>query len=279
VVYYNKTLFQQAGLPEPSPAWTWEDFLQTAQALTRDTDNDGRTDQFGLGTEVSLFRVAPFIWQNGGELANAPVSPTQLMLDTPEATEAIQWFVDLQVKYHVTPNAEEEAAEDSESRFMNGTVGMYFNSRRTTPTFREITAFEWDVAPLPQHKHIASILHADGYCMPSTVKDKALVWKFIEFANSPTGQAIVAETGRTVPSLKAVAESPAFLDPDASPRNSRVFLDAIPYLRAVPISAAWVDIEEAVGEELKRAFYGQASVAEVIQAALERSQIYLVEEP
>src|SRR5688572_7213030 len=77
VVYYNKNLFDEAGVPYPADDWSWEQFLQTAQALTKDTDGDGAMDQYGLGTEASIFRVAPFIWQNGGELVDDPANPTR----------------------------------------------------------------------------------------------------------------------------------------------------------------------------------------------------------
>lgn len=272
VVYYNRDLFRAAGLPDPSPDWTWNDFLQTAQRLTRDTDGDGNIDQYGLGTEVSLFRVAPFIWQNGGDLVDNPQAPARLALDTPAAREAIQWFVDLQVKHGVTPDAVAEAAESSESRFLNGRLGMLLNSRRGVPTYRTITGFDWDVAPLPQGKQRTGILHADAYCMARVSQQKAAAWTFIEFANSVEGQRIIATTGRTVPSLRAVAGSPAFLDPQARPANSRVFLDGIPFIRTVPIMETWVDIEDLAAEELKRAFYGQATVEEAIAAAIARAQ-------
>ena len=133
VVYYDKALFDAAGLAYPADDWTWDEFLATAQALTKDIDGDGQTDQFGLGTEASILRLAPFIWQNGGELVvlNDKGAPVRLALDSPAAKEAFQWFVDLQVEHHVVPNAEEEAAEDSESRFQNGRTAMYLNSRRT----------------------------------------------------------------------------------------------------------------------------------------------------
>ena len=66
VVYYNRDLFDAAGLAYPADDWTWDDFLATAQALTLDLDGDGDTDQYGLGTEASIFRLAPFVWGNGG---------------------------------------------------------------------------------------------------------------------------------------------------------------------------------------------------------------------
>jgi multiple sugar transport system substrate-binding protein len=272
VVYYNRDMFRAAGLGDPAPDWTWDDFLSAAKALTRDTDGDGQADQHGLGTEVSIFRAAPFIWQNGGELVDEPAAPTRLALDTPEAREALQWFVDLQLVHHVVPDAVAEAAEDSESRFLNGRLGMFLNSRRGVPTYRTIEGFDWDVAPLPQGKERAGILHADAYCMPSVAENKDAIWSFIEFANAAEGQHIIAASGRTVPSLRSVAESPTFLNPGERPANSQVFLDVIPNIRGVPIMETWVDIEDLTGEELSRAYYGQASLDEAIGAAIERAQ-------
>ena len=55
VVYYDKALFDAAGLAYPDDDWTWDDFVATAEALTKDLDGDGVTDQYGLGTEASLY--------------------------------------------------------------------------------------------------------------------------------------------------------------------------------------------------------------------------------
>ncbi len=277
VVYYNKDLFAAAGVPEPAADWTWDDFLAAAKALTRDTDGDGTIDQYGLGTEVTFLRLAPFIWQNGGEFVDDPYLPSFLTLNTPAAQEAFQWFVDLQTQHHVVPDAAAEEAEDSESRFLNGRNAMHLQSRRIVPTLRESAAFDWDVAPLPQHKQAATMLHSDGYCMAATTQNKDAAWRLIEFANSSEGQKIVAATGRTVPSMRAVAESPAFLDPAAKPARSRVWLDVLPVLHNMPITATWIDVETIVDSELERAYYGQATVDEAIQAAMTRAQEYLVE--
>lgn len=271
VVYYNKNLFDAASMPYPTAAWTWDDFLNAAQAITK-----ADMDQYGVGVSPSLIRVAPFIWQNGGELVNSPQA-TSLLMGTPEAREALQWFTDLQVKHHVVPDATAEKAEDDESRFTNGRLGMYLNSRKTVPTFRTITNFDWDVAPLPVGKFPTTILHSDGYCMTAATKDKDATWKFIEFANAVEGQKIIAGTGRTVPSLKSVAESDAFLDPGAKPANSRVWLDVIPSIRAVPTLTNWADIEETANSELKRAFYGTASLDDVIKAIVDRSAPFFTE--
>ncbi len=272
VIYYNKALFDAAGVAYPANDWTWADFVAAATALTLDKNGDGVTDQYGVGVDPILYRLAPFIWQAGGELVDNPANPTRLSLDSPAARQAFQWFVDLQVKEKVVPDAAAEAAQDSQSRFLSGALGMYFNSRRSVPTMRTIKDFDWDVAPLPRGSQPASVLHSDGYCMADKGKDKEAAWKFIEYANSVTGQEIVARTGRTVPSLRAVAESASFLDPTQKPAHSQVWLDAVPTLRTVPVISNWPAIEDAASKEVERAFYGQASVEEVSAAAAELTQ-------
>jgi multiple sugar transport system substrate-binding protein len=271
VVYYDKALFDAAGLAYPAEGWTWDEFLATARALTRDVDGDGVTDQYGLGTEASVFRVAPFIWQNGGELVVTEPNgtPIRLAVDSRPAREAIEWFVDLQVEHGVAPDAVAEAAQDSESRFIDGTTAMFLNSRRGVPTYREITGFDWDIAALPRKEQAAGILHSDAYCMAAAADEKDAVWTFIEHANSPEGQATIARSGRTVPSLTAVASSDAFLDPSAKPAHSDVFLSTIPLLRSLPVMRGWVDVEELSSAELERAYYGDATVDEAIASMID----------
>jgi len=274
VVYYNRDLFDAAGLPYPSDSWTRDDFLSMARALTQDLDGDSKIDQYGMGLAPNLFRLAPLIWQNGGELVDDPQNPSRLALDSRAALAAFQWLVDLQVKERVAPDAVAETSESSESRFLNGRLAMYFNSRRGVPTYRTITTFEWDVAPLPAGDHPAGILHSDGYCMAANTQDKQAAWTFIEFANSVQGQKLIATTGRTVPSLRQVAESAAFLDPTQAPANSAVFIDTIPALRRVPLMSTWPGIEETASREIERAFYGQVTVEEAAASAISLTQTF-----
>ncbi|MFO1541268.1 MAG: ABC transporter substrate-binding protein [Chloroflexota bacterium] len=272
VVFYNRDLLRAAGLPDPAPDWTWDDFLATARALTADLDGDGRTDRHGLGIAPSMIRLAPFVWQNGAEIVDDPREPKRLGLDGTRAREAFTWFTELQTVHGVVPDPVAEVALPSEDRFLAGMVGMFLNSRRGVPTYRGAAAFDWDVAPLPQRIGPATVLHADAYCIPTVARDPDAAWAFVEHANSPAGQELVARTGRTVPSLRDVATSDAFLSPGLQPANSRAWLDAIPVTRALPILEGWVDIEELADAEIERAFRGEVGVDAAIEAMIERTR-------
>jgi multiple sugar transport system substrate-binding protein len=263
VVYYNKDLFKKAGVAEPEEGWKWDDMVASAKKLTKDSNGDGKAEVYGLGIEASLIRIAPFVWSAGGELVDDEENPTHFTLDTPEAEVALERFLQLHVVEKVTPSDEEVEAEDDETRFQNGRMAMVLSSRRSTPTFRTIQNFDWDVAALPQHEQQAGILHSDAYCVTKASENKDAAWSFMEYALGPEGAPIVAKSGRTVPSLKSVAESEAFLDPTAKPANSQVFLDTIPVIRQVPSISTWPEIEDAAESILEEGFYNGESAAAV----------------
>ena len=260
VVYYNADLFRDAGVSLPASGWSWDEMVDAAERLTRD-DDDGTVDVYGLGVDPEIIRVAPLIWSNGGTLVDDEASPNRFALNGP-AVAALDRFLDLRTR-GVTPTDEEAEAEDFESRFLNGRLAMLMESRRVVPTLRTITDFTWDVAGFPGMDEPASVLHSDAYCMTAASQEKDAAWTFLEFALGPEGQRIAAESGRTVPSLRSVAESDAFLDPEVDPAHSEVFVEQIPYLRSVPVISTWAEIEDTVNGLLEEAYYGGGRALEV----------------
>jgi multiple sugar transport system substrate-binding protein len=261
VVYYNADLFRAAGVSPPSSAWTWDEMVAAAGALTADEDGDGTSEVYGLGVDPEIIRIAPLIWSNGGTLVDDEASPTRFAFDPP-AIEAIQRFFALRTA-GVTPTDEEAESEDFETRFLDGRLAMLMESRRAVPTLRTITDFEWDVATLPPMDDAVSVLHSDAYCITAGSDAKEASWRFLEYALGPEGQAIAAGSGRTVPSLRSVAASDAFLDPGADPAHSEVFLEQIPTLRAVPVISTWPEIEDTTNALLEEGYYAGGRALEV----------------
>jgi multiple sugar transport system substrate-binding protein len=279
VVYYNRDLLRRFSVPEPKDDWTWLDFVRTAAALTRDEhglpiqgqDPDLPTTSgpvvrpaiYGVGVEPTIIRLAPFVWSMGGDIVDDQERPTRLTLATDAAQRAMAEFFALRTAYGVVPTDAEVEAEDDESRFANGRLAMLLSSRRAVPALRASARFDWDVAPLPRFQEKAGILHSDAFCMAGASTRKDAAWRFVEFALGFEGQRILARTGRTVPSLKDVAESGAFLDPAQKPARSQVFLEAIPTIRRVPTISTWPEIEDATAGILENGMYLGTPVPEV----------------
>ncbi|HEX2059091.1 MAG TPA: sugar ABC transporter substrate-binding protein [Actinomycetota bacterium] len=251
VVYYNTELFRQAGLRRPKEGWTWRDFQETATAVQAAAGGDVR----GVGIEPTIIRLAPFAWSAGGDIVDDPEEPARLDLDNPGAREALEFFVTLVRDDQVVPTEQEVAAQDLETRFTTGKLGMLLSSRREVPAFREVQGLDFDVAPLPVADAPAGILHSDGYCIAAGSENVEAAAELVRFATGEEGETLGALSGRTVPSLRSVAESGAFLDPVQPPRHSEVFLDGIPYIRRTPVLSTWPEIEDVAEQILIRAFY------------------------
>ncbi|MFC5291261.1 ABC transporter substrate-binding protein [Actinokineospora guangxiensis] len=246
VVYWNRALFADAGVEAPRAGWTWAEFARTARALTGDGVK-------GVGIDPSITRMAPFIWSSGGGIVDDDTAPTRTTLHEPGARAALDAVAEL-VASGATPTKEEVAAQGLVERFMTGKVAMFLSSRVEVPALREQRGLDFDVAGLPVFDEPASVLHSDAYCVAANSPNKDAATRFIAYAVGQQGQTVTALGGRTVPSLRSVATSPAFLSPTRAPASSQVFLDAIPLLRHTPVTPVWPEVEDIIGTQLERAF-------------------------
>jgi multiple sugar transport system substrate-binding protein len=270
VVYYNTALFKQAGIERPADDWSWDDFRQTAEALT---GNGVR----GLGIDPEIIRIAPFVWSNGGEVVDDLDAPTRFTLDQPGSREALEFLVGL-AQDGLIPTEDELAAQDPETRFVTGKLGMLLSSRKDTPVFREALDLKWDVLPLPVAVEPATILHSDAYCISAGTENLDAALDFVGFAAGENGQTLTALAGRTVPSLESVATSGAFLDPSQPPRHAQVFLNSIPVMRRTPVIPTWPEIEDVTTEILTRAFYEEGYTIDQALEDIEEQTAPLFEE-
>jgi multiple sugar transport system substrate-binding protein len=256
VVYWNRGLFAQAGVPAPAAGWTWADFVATTRALSTGGVK-------GVGIDPSITRMAPFIWSSGGTIVDDDAAPTRTTLHEPGARAALDAVVEL-IGTGATPSKEQLAAQGLPEQFMTGKVAMFLSSRVEVPALREQRGLDFDVAGLPVMGEPASVLHSDAYCVASSSENKAAAAKFVAYAVGQQGQTLTALGGRTVPSLRSVATSPAFLSPTRAPASSQVFLDAIPHLRHTPVTPSWPEVEDVIGTQLQRAFSDGVPLDEVL---------------
>lgn len=169
---------------------------------------------------------------------------------------------------------------DDTQRFRSGQAAMLIQSRRVVAFLRDNALVPWDVAPLPVGLMPANVSHSDGLGIFSGSSRKEGAWAFLEFAMGEEGQTILAESGRTVPSMKRVAESDAFLKGGTlastlgytqSPRNASVYLDNIAISRPLPSTTTWPTAVWEMDRAFKRAFYEDGDVDTAISSLMERT--------
>ena len=95
VLYYNKDMFDAAGVDYPTNEWTLEDMREAAKALTVDTDGDGTTDQWGYWADfydMELFWGGA-IWGSGGQVLSGDY--TETLLGNEPARNVFQMMSDM----------------------------------------------------------------------------------------------------------------------------------------------------------------------------------------
>lgn len=210
VVYYNKTLFDEAGVAYPEEGWTWADFLAKAQALTLDKDGDGVTDQWGIQLpghwpSWTWWRgMSPFVFQNGGDLLDPEGKKATGYMNSPETVEAVEFYVDLFTKYKVAPTNADLEALAGVDLFQSGMAAMLWTGRWPLREFIANPKLNFGTVGLPMGKQHANSICWAGFGMYSGGKNKDTAWEFLKYIGAGDGAQVFAKHAFTP--VKAIAE-------------------------------------------------------------------------
>jgi multiple sugar transport system substrate-binding protein len=274
VLYYNKTMFDEAGLSYPDDTWTWDDFLASAKKLTKDDNSDGIVDQWGFVTDVGANRIGSWIYGNDGSILSE--DKKTCTLTQPEAVQALEFVTGLMFEEKVAPSKVELAELSAKDTFANGKAAMYVCGGWRVLPFREITAFEWDIAPTPKSPHSGhrgTVVDTVAWSVAKNTQYPEAAWELVKFFTGEAGQMRTAEGGTATPSMIKYAASESFLDPTQPPEHRAVLTsyseEEIGYYPAIPKMGEFWD---AWSQELNEMWLGQKSVEDSVQAFCERIQ-------
>ncbi|OIO39043.1 MAG: hypothetical protein AUJ75_01880, partial [Candidatus Omnitrophica bacterium CG1_02_49_10] len=203
-VYYNRKLFDKAGLAYPADDWNWDEMLALAQALTK-RDDKGRIIQYGFYG----WAWQNFVYSNGGRLVNNIDKPTKTLIDSRRSTEGIQFFADLINKYEVAPTSVEltNMGMGVQQMFVTGRLAMFQSGIWETPALRKVDGLEWDVAMFPKGPSGNRGFGTGGtaYCVLKTTDYPDAAWEVIKALAGDSGQAALAEQGLAQPANRRIA--------------------------------------------------------------------------
>lgn len=260
-VFYNKKLFDEAGIAYPNDDWTWEDMLRSARALTK-TDSNGRTVQYGFYG----WAWQNFIYGNGGALVDDVKKPTRALIDDPKSIQGLQFYADLINLYKVMPApvALANLGMGIDLMFSSGRLAMFLSGIWETPSFRNYD-FEWDVAMFPKNSQGVRGFGSggSGYAILKSSKHKKEAWEVIKALTSAAGQTQLAERGLAQPSLISVAKGDAWAKSPLPPPNKKMLNEAVKYIVFSPFHPRWREIQEKyIIPQLDLVFNGKKTAAE-----------------
>lgn len=212
MIFYNKTMFEEAGVKLPpgtwtSEGWTWDDFLETAKQLT-----DAEKQQWGALIYDDTGSETIFSVNNGEESGIYSVDGKEFTLANPKGIEAIQWLADLSCVHEVQPPWSQLQQDDAGNQlFAAGRVGMIERTFGTASYFHQnVRDFEWDVAPVPAKESQTTIATLIVFCIPKNAPNPEAGWELLNFLGGPEGGRIFAEAGQFAPVYTAAID---FLQP------------------------------------------------------------------
>ena len=265
-LFYNKDMFDKAGIAYPVKSMSWEEFRQTAQKLT--TGERGQRQYGGLVGDISLL-----VAQNGGSVFSA--DGKRCLLDSPEAMEAFQYVVDLRIKDRAMPSLSDMQNSNQLQLFQTGRLGMFLAGRFYVPIVRDqVKSFKWGVAPgLHQKKRVNIVTGPFGWVMSSKAKHPEAAWKLMEYLVVGKCEEELAKAGYNIPVVKKIAESDMFLgNPDHPAGFNKVFMDEVKYTVPSPLTpyAPTDQWKKVISDELELAYLGKQTARQAAVNAARR---------
>lgn len=226
VLFYNKDMFDAAGIAYPDSNWTWNEFLVAAKKLTIDKDNDGKTDQWGFWLYGRYAHTESWIYRNGGEIVNRE---TMRFEPDANALETLEFLSKLVNEYKVAPMPKDMAGVRQQDVFPRGLAAMWIDGSWNIDNNRIIAGdtVNWGIAEVPLGPNgdaNTSYSWPDFTAISATTKNAEAAWKFLKFS---TGEGMTMDMymAGKIPSYIPLATSDEFYDATQQPAEMNLLLD------------------------------------------------------
>lgn len=247
-LFYNKTLFEQAGVATPPS--TWDELAATAKKLA--TDGKMGLAISGVKNEQGTFQVLPFVWQAGGDIdeyakyGGEALTFLKNMIDDGAMSSAVSNY----------------SQEDARTQFTTGQTAMMVNGPWEISNLSDVD-FEWGVAPLPKGQRAATGLGGENIVAFEGAKNPEGALKFVKWMASNKGvQTFCDISGQLSPRPDLDGKLKLSSDP-----NMQVFEKQMEFTHARSYGENYNKISEAVQLSIQEALTGAKSPTQAAEDA------------
>ncbi len=272
-VYYRPSLFKAAGITELPR--TWEQFREVAKKLTRDTNGDGRINQYGmflpLGKgEFTVFTWLPFMWSSGGELVKgeAEKASAVMLQNNPGAIAALQFWRNLIEDGSAMLSGPERGYETGD--LIAGNVAMQVTGPWSLGEFTA-SGVDFGVFPIPVNQEPATSVGGENlFLFKTTPEREQAAFTFAEYAMSAEFQTELAlGTGYLPINLKSRQDA-RYQEFVKKLPPVQVFLDQAEHGRSRPIFPGYNRISDSLGRAIESVLLSQNTPAEALKITQQR---------
>lgn len=261
VLFYNKDLFAQAGVAEPTADWTWDDLQTAAKTITDKTDATG----FAFSMKPDPYDYEMFLWSNGAAYCDEE-GELDGNLNSDKSQEVFEMFQDME-KDGYAVSTEGNGTDE----FRAESAAMYIYGSWSINDFKE-DGLNFGLVDIPAFKDAGqdsvSILSTSGIAMSKDSKHKEAAWEFVKFW---TGEYASKERiGSEMPALYSVVESEKIMEKEEFAPFYTMLEQSSGYTPASFIIEDWSEVSEALALSFEQVFNPSSlqDVAEVLDAAV-----------
>lgn len=261
-LFYNKTMFDAAGVPYPKDDIDFDEFLEIAKKLTV----PGKQYGYGIAAAKSdpanvMSSFSPVLFGMGGDILNEDM--TKAVLDTPEAIAAIKWWTELYTKHKVVPEGtiNYSNTRDLTPMAMNQQIAMIYMADaalKQVQPYADQNKFEWGYTKLP------GLPRACGWSasIPSTTKNVEGAETFIKWF---TDAEVVGRQSLETPGVLAAQKKGVWAEPFW--QDYYKIADAT---KPIPVTPHWTAIQTVIIDELHNVLLETATPEEAAKSMTDK---------
>ncbi|ELY1862638.1 sugar ABC transporter substrate-binding protein [Serratia marcescens] len=201
-VWYNKKLFDQAGVSYPTSDWSWDDLKNKATALKSGLKGAA----FPLVMDLSIDGQDSYmnlLFQNGNHIVPKDGQPTDIAND-----KSIWVYQQLQgmMKDGLMPSAQQMSEVKTENIFQSNRAAMVYAGSWLAAPFANnpLINDHIGVVMMPKIERQSGVAHSLAFAMSAKSAHKQAAWKYIAFMSSEASQAELAKV--VIPANKTAAK-------------------------------------------------------------------------
>lgn len=259
VLFYNKDLFDKAGLDYPTADWTWSDAVDAAKKL-----NDPANGVWGLYSGIQFWEFYKKAAQNNCSFFNA--DKTEVTINAPECVQALQTMVDMVKKDKVVPSAADMGGQSDGDMFTAGKLAMDVTGIWMFSAYKD-APFKWDITVEPGMATKATHFFANGVSVFAATKHSQEAYEWVKFFTSdPQMAKIRIDSGWELPAVKDPAIFKDYLS-QTPPDNRQAVIDSLQYAVVPPVIVRQSEMQDGINKLLDQVMLDQLTPQEALDQA------------
>lgn len=254
-LWYNKTMFDEAGLEYPNLDWTWEDMTEAGRKLTK---SDGSQYGIAMRNDTNQEGYYNIFYSYGGDIINE--DKTKSMLDDPKTIEAMQ-ILETWIKEGLMPSLATLSETPAEVLMQSGQVAMALHGSWMLPSYKtsDYAKEHIDIAELPKSSKTGervSVYNGLGWAAAENTEYPEQAWQLIEYLGSEPAQLKQAELGVTMSAFLGTSDTWI----NSAEFNLQAYLNMMDNMVIRPYSRNTVIWENDNNEALKAVYTGEKTM-------------------